>query len=590
MRNLRALSLIVAVACACLPRSHAGEGHNEVPSDLAAVTVRAADGSTFTRRLVPGEWVPCISRHDWFHSYPYEKGTSLRFERGGPRVYVSVDGGPRRLAGVLVSSPEGIVALGQAIAARVSPLVIWASWKRQQPLPVIPADIRVAVAIQGDLSGLDELAARCPGLFALRLRSYRDTPNPRALARLTRLTSLCLDLLTSPDDKVTRPTIRDLSWVHRMADLRVLHLRGGKRLDVTDLRPLCGLSKLQMLSLYGCANLSDIGPLARMAGLKKLHLYLGWHNAKVDDLAALARLTNLEELRIGGLEKLRNISPLGKLIRLRTLHLTTLPQLSDIQPLAELSGLEEVSIQSCQRLADLTPLAALSNLRRLSIGRCHSVSDLRPVGSVKSLESLHLSGGQRITDLGPLAGLTNLTKLTLWDLDNLEDLTPVGALPKLRSLFIGCDQATDITPLANVASLECLTIYMPRVDSLSPLARLTGLLKLRFVACQSVRDIRPIAKMTGLTSIEFWRCKNLTDLRPLARLTRLRSLSFYSCTNLSDLSPLGSLRNLKKINLWSCQKVKDLSPLRAMIKRGGEIRIKDEFQKQIARLRAKTDF
>ena len=65
----------------------------------------------------------------------------------------------------------------------------------------------------------------------------------------------------------------------------------AKLQQLTDLTPLAGLKKVEVLGLYN-NNLTDVGALAGLTQLKEL--YLNFNN--LTDVSALARLTQLKYL------------------------------------------------------------------------------------------------------------------------------------------------------------------------------------------------------------------------------------------------------------------------------------------------------
>jgi len=67
--------------------------------------------------------------------------------------------------------------------------------------------------------------------------------------------------------------------------------------EITDVTPLAGLTKLEVLSLGWNYQLTDITPLAKLTQLKRLVVFGGGN--QIADLTPLAGLTNLTELVLG---------------------------------------------------------------------------------------------------------------------------------------------------------------------------------------------------------------------------------------------------------------------------------------------------
>ncbi len=102
--------------------------------------------------------------------------------------------------------------------------------------------------------------------------------------------------------------------------------------QISDLRPLAGLTNLQTLGL-GANQISDLGPLAGLTNLQNLGLGAN----QISDLKPLADLTNLEWLDLM-YNQISNLEPLAGLTNLELLYLYN-NQIRDISPLVANSGL-----------------------------------------------------------------------------------------------------------------------------------------------------------------------------------------------------------------------------------------------------------
>lgn len=98
------------------------------------------------------------------------------------------------------------------------------------------------------------------------------------------------DLLRLYGLVVLESDIESLQGIEHAKNLTFLHI--GNSL-ISDLNPLAGLPKLQVLKLYG-NQISDISPLSGLTQLKELHL----HSNQISDFTPLLNLTNLEYLDI----------------------------------------------------------------------------------------------------------------------------------------------------------------------------------------------------------------------------------------------------------------------------------------------------
>ena len=151
------------------------------------------------------------------------------------------------------------------------------------------------------------------------------------------------EALGAPADAPFTPT--DLLKLHRLDPYRfgIKNLKGiehAKNLtwfsfaenDVTNLSPLAGLTKLQLLYGWSNPNLVDISPIAGLTQLRSLNLSA----CHIQDITVLANLTQLEQLNIG------------------------YNQISDIRPLRDLTQLTELKLHSNQ-ITDITPLENLNH-------------------------------------------------------------------------------------------------------------------------------------------------------------------------------------------------------------------------------------
>lgn len=196
---------------------------------------------------------------------------------------------------------------------------------------------------------------------------------------------------------------------------------------LTDLRPLGRMPRLRELGLSHCAEVRDIGPLAR-PGLEWLslvelhrdldptplsdmpdlrHLTLG-HPFLMESLAELpvcervSALTLLPQTRYLRLEGLSRWPSLERL----TLHGNThLRQLGD-----ELSPKGPAHLQLIRLpRPDLRLLAPLGRLHDLLLGQCDPATDLAPLTELPALTTLRLYGTDEPIDLSPLVDADHLT-------------------------------------------------------------------------------------------------------------------------------------------------------------------------------------
>ena len=132
-----------------------------------------------------------------------------------------------------------------------------------------------------------------------------------------------------------------------LARIREAEESGATKLDltennITDLTPLAGLTKLEILYLW--ENwITDVTPLAGLTKLKVLEL--GW-NYQLTDITPLAGLTNLKSLVLAR-DNITDITPLAGLTNLTELHIFDNP-ITDISPLAKLTALKTLLISEIE--------------------------------------------------------------------------------------------------------------------------------------------------------------------------------------------------------------------------------------------------
>ena len=253
----------------------------------------------------------------------------------------------------------------------------------------------------------------CGESYSTALRELRleeaefEEADYEAISQMTGLERL--EIVDSP--------ISQLDFLKNLTNLKRLHIRGSREPAGTfsDLSALAGLTNLEDLYLY-LDGVSDLNGLSGMSGLKSLVLT---GNMEIADLSPLAGLTKLQSLEVplGGENVGVDLSPLAGLTDLRTLR--TGSNVTDLSPLSGLTGLRELdltyggySARDSKEYRSLEPLSSLTGLTSLTI-RNLWVSDLSPLSGLTKLRSLTIYNGASIEDLSPLAGLTGLKSLTI---------------------------------------------------------------------------------------------------------------------------------------------------------------------------------
>lgn len=157
---------------------------------------------------------------------------------------------------------------------------------------------------------------------------------------------------------------------------------------------LTSFTQLHTLDLTNCHEFSDLSLLVSCKDvLRTLRLY---GCADMTDLGPLVELSVLENLSIGGTGKrgsnIDDLEPLGRCSQLRSLSIMHCSKVTNLAPLAMCPVLEKLEIGVCPSIADVGPLAMSQSLRTLSICRCTMITDIGPLARCPVLEKLEIRG------------------------------------------------------------------------------------------------------------------------------------------------------------------------------------------------------
>ncbi|NQT89080.1 hypothetical protein HQ560_20090, partial [bacterium] len=333
------------------------------------------------RDLAPGQWIR-DTKFTRRGAFPYQEGENLHAKDEGPCLFVSIDRGPFRLAGIALTKPGGPEALREALRAGERNLTVWCSASQVSKLPPLPTDGSFALDVWSIVTDLKPFASMT-SLWALRFDGVAAT-DIEPLRELTGLRSLHLGECK---------TVRDLS---PLADLRSLtHLSIAGERGARLLPHLKGLTELHRLEVMYTEE-ADLAPLA---GLTKLrHLSAGAANTP-SDYSPLAGMTHLRTLYVGRVKGPEGPQFLTKLTRLRELICGVYPDVQSLAPLERLTRLSYLHVRGCTNVRDLLPLAGLTELVRLNLGSLSMVTDLTPLEKLRFLELLGLT---RIRNVGSI--------------------------------------------------------------------------------------------------------------------------------------------------------------------------------------------
>jgi internalin A len=313
--------------------------------------------------------------------------------------------------------------------------------------------------------------------------------------------------------------------------------------DLTDLRPLIGLVKLEQLILNGNWQLEDISVLSLFHNLVKLDL----STTVVTDLSSFKNMAKLKELYLGNCF-LKSIKGIEGSTQLKVLDLSQ-NQLTDVTALGALSGLEELDL-SRNEINNITPLAGLTNLKRLLLsareerGEHRRVASVQALQGLKNLEYLDVRNNV-ITDLSVLTGADNL-KTLLIGANPIRDYSFIAALGSLATLDMSGSQVKDLSFLKEMTSLKRLVLSNSAGLSLSGIEGAPWLAELVADRCK-ITDLAPLEKNIELKLISFNE-NEIVDLTALKHLAQLEHVLLRS-NRIESIAPLAQLSKLRTLEL-----------------------------------------
>lgn len=302
-------------------------------------------------------------------------------EDDGRRVSLSLDGGPKRLVGLVVDDAAVLAALTdqERRGLRGVRLAGWsdAMTAELQRLPlehVVVAYDRSDAMMKAGPAKMDSVPAVPPlpvEVRYLELQAYEfaigllpGTEEPQtdpdqglsALARLTALRHLVIRTSNGPDAPL------DLEWLRPLGSLRHLAIETYGRMT-TGSEDLAALTSLRSLDVSGIDGLR----LESLASLSELR-WLDLRGAKLGSLAPLSGHASLEVIEARGSDVAE--LPSGPMPALRDLTLVgTKVSAADVARFREQVPAARVTLGMNQALADST--ACAERIRVRSGGLCH---------------------------------------------------------------------------------------------------------------------------------------------------------------------------------------------------------------------------
>lgn len=295
--------------------------------------------------------------------------------------------------------------------------------------------------------------------------------NINFLNKLVQLTSLSICADSDNRGTARGNTIKDISALQNMSNLKSLLLAQNEISDITPLRSLSGLTSL---NLEG-SPIEDVSILCNLNNLKILHL----ESCEIDDndLEYICNLTNLKSLYLGNINyeynNINNIEPIKKLTNLTTLRLDN-NNITDITALSDLVNLENLALRG-NNISNLEPLSNLTKLKTLNLGRDN------------------YGTGNPISTIKPLENLTNLTELNI-AMCNISDISSLASMNKLSTLDLTCNEIKDISSLSGLTNLTRLQLWGNKINDISSLANLTKLSSLD-IGYNEIMDLSILEQM-----------------------------------------------------------------------------------------------
>lgn len=332
--------------------------------------------------------------------------------------------------------------------------------------------------------------------------------------------------------------------------------------QLTDLRPLLGLKKLQKLELVG-NRLSDVTGLGQLENLEELTLGNNY------DFASKARIP----FDLNFLARLKKLRVLNLASNAGNLDLTKVPweSLSQLEVL-DMSANDSIKLEQVK-------FSSLPRLHTLIVANA-GLTDIAALSEATSLRSLDLRNNN-IQDIGVLSRLPQVQMLDLSQ-NQIEDFSSVADLKELKTLkALANPQKIKACPegaqcLYNPDPQPTFTAYCEFAKNLSDEDRAlweahkTVILLLREVGQKTLAEADCAAADAALQAkkkLEFSGLKAapwMSDLSPLMPLTQLEEL-VMDHQNFRDVTPLLALRELRVLNL-SSNKLTTVDPLAGLPK------------------------
>ncbi|MHB0959031.1 MAG: hypothetical protein ACYC0X_27135 [Pirellulaceae bacterium] len=337
---------------------------------------------------------------------------------------------------------------------------------RSAKYTLLPGDVLTQIVVQdGSALSPDNIAlfGKLTDLEKLQIYNCRALNDELAaqLAGLSKLTTLALT-----NSVINDPTVEMIA--QSFPDLTDLDLSSNTNLTNSVMKVICGISKLQRLTLVQ-NRFNDVGTrrLSRLEDLRVLDLRGNMEAADMTlkVVAGLPKLTGLKHRSTAvsdyGMEHLSTSQTLESLL-MQDFAVTNQAGSS----LAKLPQLTQLEIFRCQGFGSEGLLALKGmKLTRLTLRDLPMIDDqaLAVLEELPELRRLYVHEIPSISDSGlqHLSSLKSLEVLDLWTVPQMTDATVdvIVTLPKLKELSIRTTAVTDaaVEKLLGMENLQSLT-------------------------------------------------------------------------------------------------------------------------------------
>ncbi len=316
-----------------------------------------------------------------------------------------------------------------------------------------------------------------------------------SLKEMTNLTSLSLK---------DNPQITDLSPLSGLTSLKTLELQNTGASDLSPLSSLTGLTELRIAN----PDVSDLTPLSSLTELTTLYLDDGdLFSSAITDLSPLAGLKKLQVLCIPPMPNYKDFSCLSGLTELRTLRMmgTTSSGSNSIQSLDFLAGMTKLeTLRLVAAGGDLSVISGLVNLKSLSLHADTYTEGTDIFKNLTNLEELSLRNSVIVTkDMSGFSRLTKLHRLNL-SVNGIESLAGLESLTDMQEMEISVREFgafSDLTPLSGMTKLQRLSLYAGNSSAplnLEPLRNLSNLNIAELGPASRIGDRSPVEHVQNL--------------------------------------------------------------------------------------------